>query len=82
VNEVIDVKVKRMAIVLSESLDYSLAAKTLGISTAELRQQITKLEDRLCLHVFEPESLSPELTYEGRFLIAEFRKAVALSGGP
>lgn len=81
VSEVIDTSLKRAATALSESLDYDHAAETLGISTSELRRQIIDLESRLCLRIFEPERSSPELTNEGRFLIGEFRKALARIDG-
>ena len=80
-NEVIDIRAKRLAIVLSESTGFDQAANALGTSVADLREQVKDLEGRLCVHIFEPGGSTPELTREGRFLIGEFRKAVALVEG-
>lgn len=80
-SELIPIKLKRAAIALSNSQDYARAAETLGISPSDLRRQIEDLESLLCLRIFDPERSSPELTNEGRFLIVEFRKALARIDG-
>lgn len=73
----IQVHLKRAAIALAETQDYDRAAEQLQIPVSELRQQIADLERTLCLHLFTPGSVPPEVTSDGRFLIEAFRKALA-----
>jgi DNA-binding transcriptional LysR family regulator len=78
VSESIAIGLKRVAIILAEDLDYSLAAKKLGLTSVELRKQISALEAQLYFHIFKPRQEKVELTEEGQFLIEVFRKSVAL----
>ena len=73
---------KRAAVALSETLDYALAAKCLDISIADLKKQVADLEDHMCLRIFDPRSLRPELTDEGRFLVGMFREALSVRDEP
>ncbi len=75
--ESISIDQKRAAIALAEQLDYAQAAERLGITSAELRKQVSALETLLCLRIFKPRQRKVELTEEGRFLIKVFREAVA-----
>ena len=76
--ESIAIGLKRAAIILAEDLDYSRAAEKLGITSVELRKQISALEAQLYFHIFKPKQKKVELTEEGQFLIEVFRKSVAL----
>ena len=76
--ESISIDLKRAAIALAEELNYARAAERLGVTSAELRTQISALETLLCLRIFKPRQRRVELTEEGRFLIKVFREAVAL----
>jgi DNA-binding transcriptional LysR family regulator len=77
VAEFVALQLKRAAVILADCLDYGRAAKTMGTSETELREQISVLEDLLCVRLFESESQRPVLTREGRFLIQEMRAALA-----
>ncbi len=76
-SESISIGLKRAAIALAEQLDYARAAEQLGVTSAELRKQVSALEALLCLRIFKPRQRKVELTEEGRFLIKVFREAVA-----
>jgi DNA-binding transcriptional LysR family regulator len=78
VSESIAIGLKRVAIILAEDLDYSRAAEKLGLTSVELRKQISALEAQLYFHIFKPRQKTVELTEEGQFLIEVFRKSVAL----
>lgn len=78
VSESIAIGLKRVAIILAEDLDYSRAAEKLGLTSVELRQQISALEAQLYFHIFKPRQKKVEVTEEGRFLIKAFRESVAL----
>lgn len=71
----IDIKLKRTAVALADSQDFTSAAVALNTSPAEVKRQIQELEDRLCLNLFVPATDPPILTDEGRFLIHAFREA-------
>ncbi len=75
--ETIPIGLKRAAIALAEQLDYARAAEQLHLSSAELRKQISALEDLLCLRTVKPRQKKVEPTEDGRFLIRAFREAVA-----
>lgn len=75
--ELIEIRLKRIALALATTLDYASAAAILEISEKEVRSQIKELEDRLCLHIFEPHSEQPLLTIEGRFLVQRMRETLA-----
>jgi len=77
VSEVVDSRLKRAAIAVSETLDYERAAELLHISVADLRARILELESRLCIHIFEPGRSELELTMEGRVLVTAFREWLA-----
>jgi DNA-binding transcriptional LysR family regulator len=74
VNEAIDNKLKRAAVSLSETLDYGDAARSLKISVEELKAQVSRLEDQLCVRIFEQGVSGPRLTKEGHVLIEVFRQ--------
>ncbi len=76
-SESISIDLKRAAIALAEQLDYVRAAEQLGVTSAELRKQISSLENLLCLRLFKPRQKKVEPTEEGRFFIKFFREAVA-----
>jgi DNA-binding transcriptional LysR family regulator len=78
VSESIAIGLKRVAIILAEDLDYSRAAEKLGLTSVELRKQISALEAQLYFHIFKPRQKKVELTEEGQFLIKAFRESVAL----
>lgn len=75
----IEAKLKRAAVSLAETPDYDRAAATLQIPVSELRQQISELENILCLYLFHPGSDPPAITSDGNFLAEAFRKALSLS---
>lgn len=77
-SESIPISLKRAAIALAEHLDYAKAAEQLGLSSAELKRQVSALETQLYLHIFKPRQKKVELTEDGQFLIKAFRDAVAL----
>lgn len=76
--ESIPIKLKRAAIILADEMEYSRAADRLRITSAELGQQVSELENQLCIHIFRPSSSKVELTEEGQFLIEAFREFVVL----
>ncbi len=80
VSEVIDKTLEHAAIALAETLDYARAAEILKLAENDLRAQIARLENQLCISIFKPESGKPELTAEGSYLIGAFRKARAKNG--
>lgn len=75
--EFIEITLKQAAVALAESQNFDRAAVTLGITSAEVKNRIRELEERLCLNLFMPEAETPTLTDEGRFLVQAFRKALA-----
>lgn len=77
-SESIAICLKRAAITLAEELDYARAAEKLGITTSELRTQMSTLETLLCLHIFKPGQKRVELTDDGKFLVKAFREAIAV----
>ncbi len=74
--EHIDIRLEQAAVRLAEVLDYSRAAESLNLTTLALKKRIEELEERLCIHVFEPGQERPQLTDDGRFLIRAFREAL------
>ena len=76
--ESIPIKLKRAAVILADELEYSRAADRLRITSAELRNHVSELENQLCFYIFIPRRRKVELTEEGQFLIRAFREAVAL----
>ncbi len=77
-SESIAIGLKRAAIVLAVELDYARAARKLDMTSAELTEQISKLEAQLYFHIFRPGQEKVELTEEGQFLIKAFSESVAL----
>lgn len=76
-SEGIATDLKRAAVALADELDYIKAAHRFGMSENHFRGLISELEQKLCLHLFEPTEKSPTLTSEGAFLIGAFREALA-----
>lgn len=73
---VIELRLKRAAVILAETLDYELAAMKLGVTASALKSDIETLEEILCLRVFRPELEMPTLTDDGRFLVQVLREAL------
>jgi hypothetical protein len=78
VPESIEIDLKRAVIILADELSYLRAAKRLKIAPAKLREQISALEKKLSLYIFEQKRGQLELTKEGNTLVNAFRKSVAL----
>ena len=72
-SESIGIGLKRAAIILADELDYPRAAEKSGLTSAELRKQISALETQLYFHIFKPRQTKVELREEGQFLIKVFR---------
>ena len=71
----IDHRLHMTAVVLAEELDFDRAAHRLQISVSELKEQITQLECKLSLVLFERDSDPVQLTASGRLYIEQIRKS-------
>lgn len=75
--DLIRIELKRVAVTLADTLDYSKAAARLDIPESELWAKIETLENTLCVRLFEPGQAGLMLTREGQVLIGGFREALS-----
>jgi len=75
--EFIPIELQQSAVVLAETLNFSVAAQILGTSLTTLRTQIRQLSTSLECSLFREDGDSVEVTEEGRVLIDAFRHFLA-----